>query len=95
MRSSVRARSGCLKSLARLIRCAVLRELRERRRVLLELRERALERSRERIAQLEAVARELDGRRDQILPRLAAERLPREVKTRRPCPGTPTARWLL
>jgi hypothetical protein len=71
---------GLLESLSGLIRDAVFRELRDRRRVFLETvlaLERALQRSRERVADLETIARQGDRGHHQLFPWFAAQCFPR------------------
>ncbi len=81
MRSSVRARSGCFSVSPGLVRHAVLRELRDRRRVAPASSGSAVaQRPREAVGHQEAVARQRDGRLDQPPPRQLAVLLPRQVQ---------------
>jgi hypothetical protein len=71
---------GLFQRLACFVRRAVLRELCDRRRVLLHPRQHVPERARESLGQHEAVARQRDCRIDQPLPRQLALFLPRHVQ---------------
>ena len=80
MRSSVFARSGCAQRLAHLVGHAGLRELRDRRRILLHLRQHVLQRARQAVGHGEAVAGERDRGLQQVLPRQPALLLPGHVQ---------------